>query len=100
MLSGPRIDLTNKQHQELFSEIVSASAALWRAHIILYSIDPLGTNDSGGLRTIYYESFLKGVKTGKDAQAGNLALQVLATQSGGRGLQFEQRHCQPDCSLH
>jgi VWFA-related protein len=86
LLSGPRIELTTKQRQELFNEIVTASTALWRARITLYSVDPLGTADAAGLRTTYYQEFLKGVSAEKQAQAGNLALQVLAYQSGGRVL--------------
>jgi hypothetical protein len=49
-------------------------------------VDPLGTTDSGSFRTFYWESFLKGVRSAKDAKIGNLALQVLAFQSGGRVL--------------
>jgi len=86
LLSGSRMDLTSKQHQELFNEIVAASTALWRARITLYSVDPLGTSDAGGFRTSYYKEFIKGVTTENKAQAGNLGLQVLAYQSGGRVL--------------
>jgi VWFA-related protein len=78
--------LTNKQHQQLFNEIVAASAALWKARITLYSIDPLGTADAGRLRTNYYQEFTNGVNKENKAEAGNLALQVLAYQSGGRVL--------------
>jgi VWFA-related protein len=86
LLSGPRMDLTTKQHQQLFDEIVAASAALWQARITLYSVDPLGTADAGGFRTSAYLEFVKGVNTERKALFGNLALQVLATQSGGRVL--------------
>lgn len=86
LLTGPRIELTNKQHQQLFNEIVAVSAALWKARITLYSIDPLGTADAGGLRTNYYREFTKGVNKENKAEGGNLALQVLAYQSGGRVL--------------
>jgi VWFA-related protein len=84
MLSGPRIDLSNKEQQDLFQSVVSMSTALRQARITLYGIDPLGTADAGGGRTFYYESFLKGVRKANDVAAGNLALQVLAVQSGGR----------------
>ncbi|MGA8594363.1 MAG: VWA domain-containing protein [Bryobacteraceae bacterium] len=86
LLSGPQMELTNKQHQQVFNEIVAVSTALWRARMTLYSIDPLGTADAAGVRTTYYENFLKGVRGEKQAQPGNLALQVLASQSGGRVL--------------
>ncbi len=86
ILSGPRIEFSDKQRQGLFSKIIAVSTALWRARIALYSIDPLGTADAGGFRTNYWESFLKGVSEAKQVQPGNLALQVLAAQSGGRVL--------------
>jgi VWFA-related protein len=85
-LAGPSIQLTDKQRQGIFSEIVTTSTALWRAHITLYSIDPLGIADAGGFGTAYYQVFAKGMSTDKEAQAGNLTLQVLAYQSGGRVL--------------
>jgi VWFA-related protein len=85
-LSGPRVNLTRQEEDGLFRSIVSLSSALRQARVTVYSVDPLGTADSGGLRTFYYEEFLKGVAKPKDAQAGNLALQVIAVQSGGRVL--------------
>jgi VWFA-related protein len=84
LLSGPRIEMTSKDQQNYFASVVNFSYLLRRAGITLYSVDPLGTSDSGGFRTFYYEAFLKGVKKPSQVQLGNLALQVLATQSGGR----------------
>jgi VWFA-related protein len=86
LLSGPREELTDKDQQRLFNNIVGLSDSLRRARITLYSIDPLGTADAGGFRTSYYEEFVKGVKKPRQVQLGNLALQVIATQSGGRVL--------------
>jgi VWFA-related protein len=83
MLSGPRQYLDNRTQQMVFNSVVGASTALREARITLYSVDPLGTADSGGLRTTYYEEFLKGVTKPSQVQIGNLALQVIATQSGG-----------------
>jgi VWFA-related protein len=84
ILSGPGVQLDSKQEQGLFNSMVELSESLRRARITLYSIDPLGTADAGGLRTFYYENFLKGVEKPQQMQAGNLALQVFATHSGGR----------------
>ncbi len=84
LLTGPRIELSNKDQQRIFSQIVALSDSLRRAGITLYSIDPLGTADAGGFRTLYYEEFLKGVKKPGQVQIGNLGLQVIATQTGGR----------------
>jgi VWFA-related protein len=86
LLSGPREELDSKQQDKLFSRIVALSDNLRQARITLYSIDPLGTADAGGFRTSYYLEFVKGVKKARQVQLGNLGLQVLATQSGGRVL--------------
>lgn len=86
LLSGPGVQLTSKNQDGIFRSVVSLSDELRRARITLYSIDPLGTNDAGGLRTIYYKNFVKGVKSARQVQIGNLGLQVLAEQSGGRVL--------------
>jgi VWFA-related protein len=86
LLSGPREDLTEKDQQRLFNNIVGLSDRLRQARITLYSVDPLGTADIGGFRTSYYEEFVKGVKKARQVRLGNLGLQVIATQSGGRVL--------------
>jgi VWFA-related protein len=86
LLSGPRDELTNKDQQRLFNNIIGLSDRLRQARITLYSVDPLGTADTGGFRTSYYEEFVKGVKKPNQVRLGNLSLQVIATQSGGRVL--------------
>jgi VWFA-related protein len=83
LLSGPGVQLTNRDETMLFRSVVDFSQELRDARITLYSLDPLGTNDAGSFRTFYYESFLKGVTSAQKVDGGNLALQVLATQSGG-----------------
>ena len=85
LLSGPRIELTAKTQQQIFNNIVSLSDGLRRARITLYSIDPLGAGDNG-LRTFAYQDYVKPVKKTNQVHIGNMALQVLATQSGGRVL--------------
>jgi VWFA-related protein len=84
LLSGPNVELSAKSEHWLFNTIVTLSRELREAGITLYSLDPLGMNDAGGFQTFYYESFLKGVTAYNKVQNGNLALQVLAVQSGGR----------------
>lgn len=86
LLTGPNEILTSKEQQGIFNQIVAISDSLRRGRITLDTIDPLGTNDAGGFRTFYYEQFVKGVKKPGQAQIGNLALQAIATQSGGRVL--------------
>ncbi|HEX3966399.1 MAG TPA: VWA domain-containing protein [Edaphobacter sp.] len=86
LLSGPGVDLNPKQREGMFATIVSASTALRLARITLYSIDPVGVENADTAPDSVYEEFLKPVATAKKAQAGNLALQVLARQSGGLAL--------------
>lgn len=82
MLSGPHVQLDQKQQQYIFDTIVQLSTELRQARITLYSIDPLGMADTG-MRTSHYEDFLKGIRRQQDAEYGNLALQVIAIQTGG-----------------
>ncbi len=84
LLTGPNVELTSKEQQDLFGSIVDFSDGLRRARITLYDVDPLGMTDAGGMRTFYYQEFVKGAKTAYQVQIANLALQVLAVQSGGR----------------
>ena len=86
MLSGPNVELTNKQKEAIFNDIVMMSTDLRESGITLYDVDPLGTTDAGASRTFFWGSFIKGVHAAKDAEVGDLALQVLAFQSGGRVL--------------
>ncbi|RRA49669.1 VWA domain-containing protein [Acidipila sp. EB88] len=85
ILSGPAIQLTNKQQDALFRTAADVSTQLRQAQITLYALNPLGVGESLG-RSLYYEEFLKGVDKPSNMQIGNLALQVLAVQSGGLAL--------------
>lgn len=86
LLSGPNVNFSSKQQQAFFDWIAEFSNSLRTSRITLYAVDPVGAGDSNLLRTFYYQGFLKGVKKPSQAGSGNLALQVLATQSGGRVL--------------
>lgn len=86
LLSGTSMDLSPKNEQEIFHTIVGLSRQLRESRIAVYSVDPLGTGDAGTFRTFEYKQFLKGVSAPKHAQFGNLALQVLSVQTGGRVL--------------
>ncbi len=84
LLSGPGVQLTRKEQKELFNSIAATSTALRQARIVLDSVDPIGVIDAGTIRTTWYKDFLKGVKMPKNVDPGDLSLQVLASQSGGR----------------
>jgi VWFA-related protein len=87
LLSGPEVELDNKERQQLFADIVGFSTELRRDRITLYSIDPAGAMDSLD-RDTYWQNFVRGVKNPGEAQAGNLGLQVITVQSGGVVLSF------------
>ncbi|MHB1701470.1 MAG: VWA domain-containing protein [Acidobacteriaceae bacterium] len=86
LLSGPEVELTSKDENNLFTTLVALSASLRKARITLSSVDPLGTADDISYRTMFYQEFEKGVPSAKKMQIGNLALQILALHSGGRVL--------------
>lgn len=81
MLNRPADGYSQIQQKRVFDAIVELSAALRDARITVYSVAPAGS--SGG-NPILYQSFLKGVKTYRDADFGNLALKVLVTETGGK----------------
>ncbi len=85
LLSGPNMQLSARDEQGIFNTIVATSTQLRQSRVVLYSVDPLGTRE-GLSRENYYEEFLKGVRAKNQAQIGDLSLQVLAYQSGGRVL--------------
>jgi len=86
LLSGPRIQLSAKDQQQIYQSVAGISDELREAGITLYMVDPAGTAGDIGLRDFYYEQFLKPLTKPKDALFGDLALQVFAVHSGGRVL--------------
>ena len=84
LLSGPGRNLSSGQQQRVFDSVVRLSGAMRQARITMYSIDPLGAAGAGGTRTAYYENFTKGLVNPSHAELGDLGLQVLAAQNGGR----------------
>jgi len=86
MLSGPSVQLTDKAERSVFEQIVSISTWLRQARIALYGVDPLGTSDAGTYQTYAWQDFLKGVRRPRQVMPGDLALQVISVQTGGRVL--------------
>jgi VWFA-related protein len=76
-----------KEREELFTFIVGMSNLLHQANITLYSIDPVGANESlTSARNFHYMDFIKGVDSPKHTDNADLLLQVMATQTGGKVL--------------
>jgi len=82
LLSGPEVQLGDKDQQQIYNEIVAFSTQLREAGITLDSVNSWGVEESLG-RAFYYQDFLKGVSRPEQTQLGNLGLQVVAEQSGG-----------------
>ncbi len=87
LLSGPNVDLDAKLQTMMFGHIVNLSTQLRQARVTLYSVDPLGNTESVG-RASFYQEFVKGVSKRSQIEAGDLGLPVIATQSGGLALNF------------
>ncbi len=76
-----------QEYQQLFNYIVSLSTALRQARITLYSVDPQGADEGGAnVKNSYYQDFLKGVASPRQADNGDLFFPVIATQTGGKVL--------------
>ncbi len=73
----------NVIHEELFQEAVSLSTQLRQARVTLYDVDP-------SMPFEFYQGYLKGVRKPDDTVGGNVSLQVLAVQSGGRVVQYSR----------
>ncbi len=104
LLSGPEVELDGSQAEEVYQNAIEFSRELRKADITLYSVNSWGATESLG-REFYYESFLDGLKGPGDAEWGNLALQVLAAQSGGLVLSSNSvidmmKQCVADANLY
>ena len=82
-LSRSTGQLSAKDQRRYFESIVDITTALRRAHITLYSVEPLNLAQVGGQNPFLYEAYLKGVENPAQADSTNLGLQVLAIHSGG-----------------
>ncbi len=87
MLQGSNFTFSEKNQRSYFDMIVELSTKLREARIALYSVSPASSAMESGTLRFLYRGFLKGVKTPRQADTGNLALKVLVTQSGGRILE-------------
>lgn len=88
VLSGPQHMLSPEQERQVFGNMVDLSTQLREFHTTLYTIDPLGAADLV-VRAPNLEPYLRGVSKPNQVRPGNLALQVLAAQSGGLELKSD-----------
>ena len=74
---------SRKEYEALFTFAANLSNVLRQAGITLYSLDPWGASNAGLSNARRYETFVKGGTSIKNADNGDLMLQVIAAQSGG-----------------
>jgi VWFA-related protein len=86
MLSSARYHMDPRNQNSFFHSIVDLSTSLREARVTLYGVIPLDLNAGNEAHAFMYQNFMKGVESAKQADAGNLSLQVLAEQSGGRAI--------------
>ena len=79
LLESARFQASRTQQQQVFASIIEMSSLLRQSRITLYSINSQGMDPS----QFFYQEYLKGVRSVKDASTANLALPVLAIQTGG-----------------
>lgn len=83
MLNRPVLGYySEKDHRRYFDGIVELSTRLREARMVVYSVAPATGADT--TTSIRYQDYLKAVKSPREADPGDLALKVLATQTGGR----------------
>lgn len=86
LFDNPNVIVSNQQQRSFFDLIVNLSDSLRRGRVVLYAVDPLGMTDAGGFRTFLWKNYLKPVSSPNNADPGDLALQVLSIQTGGKAL--------------
>ena len=82
LLGGPGIQLNNSAHAQVFADIVAISTELRRSQIIVDAVNPTGASQDVG-QTNFYQTFLRGPRSERDIELGQLGLQVIAQHSGG-----------------
>jgi VWFA-related protein len=83
LLSRAQNNISAKDQQELFDAIVKISTALRLGHITFYNVVARGVANTDVSQFWFYTEFVNGVKSMGQAYPPNLALPVLAVQSGG-----------------
>jgi VWFA-related protein len=103
-LDMPEVMLSVAQQRNIYSMAVTTANLLRFTDTTVYSVDPEGNWDAANLESVEWQKYLKPVSRFQQAQYGDLAVQVLATQSGGlvrqggNDVAQEIDHCTQDAS--
>jgi VWFA-related protein len=83
MLQSKKFNFSDQDQRRYFDSIVELSTRIREARMAVNSVALSDSAQGAEQHTTYYQGFLKGVSTPRQADTGNLALKVLAIQSGG-----------------
>jgi VWFA-related protein len=86
MLDSANYVFSPKDQRRYFDAIVEFSTRMREARMVVYSVASSDSATGAEMHIFLYQDFLQGVKSPRQADSGNLALKVLALQSGGRVL--------------
>jgi VWFA-related protein len=86
ILESRNFTFSDKDQRRYFAATVELSTKLREARMAVYSVSPANSVAGTGTRDFLYKDFLKGVRSPRQSDTGDLALKVLAIQSGGRNL--------------
>lgn len=83
MLNSHQYTFSDRDQLHYFDSIVQLSTTLREARMAVYNVSSVDTG-ADAINQQMYRGFLKGVASAHKADTGDLALKVLAIQSGGR----------------
>jgi VWFA-related protein len=83
MLEGPGYRASDATQRSLFNAIVETTRILREARITMYNVNPPDPESPATMRTSYYKTFLRGVRSAHETDSGDLSVPVFATHSGG-----------------
>jgi VWFA-related protein len=83
MLDSSKYSFSERDQRRYFDSIVELSTKLREGRVVVDSVAPAASTTASGLGTTLYQNFLKGVRMARQADSGNLALKVVAIESGG-----------------
>jgi len=86
IFDNPNVIISSKEQRNIFAAVVQLSTAMRQADVTLYSIDPGGPMDAAAARSFLWESFTGPVRKANKADPGDLALQVMVQNTGGKVL--------------
>jgi len=83
IMDSSNFKASDRDRQRYFDGIVALSSRFREGRMVVYSVSPASSTMGSGRQAILYQDFLKPVTSARQVDTGNLALKVLAIESGG-----------------